>query len=58
MIDGFGVLPLVPVYAWSKRLNRKRIQRKYAEMRAAMARRAREAALRAAGRADGGAPKT
>ena len=58
LIDGFGVLPLVPVYAWSKRLNRKRIQRKYAEMRAAMARRAREAALRAAGRADGGAPKT
>lgn len=58
LIDGFGVLPLVPLYAWSKRLNRKRIQRKYAEMRAAMARRAREAALRAAGRADGGAPKT
>lgn len=58
LIDGFGVLPLVPVYAWSKRLNRKRIQRKYAEMRAAMARRAREAALRASGRADGGAPKT
>ncbi|WP_263915538.1 PhoP regulatory network YrbL family protein [Achromobacter sp. 79A6] len=48
LIDGFGVLPLVPVYAWSKRLNRKRIQRKYADMRAAMARRAREAALRAA----------
>lgn len=47
LIDGFGVLPLVPVYAWSKRLNRKRIQRKYVEMRAAMARRAREAALRA-----------
>ncbi|MBB1219839.1 hypothetical protein EII45_29510, partial [Klebsiella pneumoniae] len=21
LIDGFGVLPLVPVYAWSKRLN-------------------------------------
>lgn len=58
LIDGFGVLPLVPLYAWSKRLNRKRIRRKYAEMRAAMARRAREAALRAAGRADGGAPKT
>ncbi|ALX83297.1 hypothetical protein A7P25_14915 [Achromobacter xylosoxidans] len=56
LIDGFGVLPLVPVYAWSKRLNRKRIQRKYADMRAAMARRAREAALRAANRADG--PKT
>lgn len=48
LIDGFGVLPLVPVYAWSKRLNRKRIQRKYADMRAAMARRAREAAIRAA----------
>ena len=58
LIDGFGVLPLVPVYAWSKRLNRRRIQRKYADMRAAMARRAREAALRAAGRADGGGAPT
>lgn len=55
LIDGFGVLPLVPVYAWSKRLNRRRIQRKYSEMRAAMARRTREAALKA-GRADGGPP--
>jgi len=56
LIDGFGVLPLVPVYAWSKRLNRKRIQRKYADMRAAMARRAREAALRAAAQ-DGSQPQ-
>ncbi|KNE22185.1 MULTISPECIES: PhoP regulatory network YrbL family protein [Achromobacter] len=33
LIDGFGVLPLIPLYAWSKRLNRKRIARKYQEMR-------------------------
>lgn len=58
LIDGFGVLPLVPVYAWSKRLNRYRIQRKYAEMRATMAEHAREIALKAAGRANEGAPKT
>ncbi|MGE8655690.1 MAG: PhoP regulatory network YrbL family protein [Achromobacter sp.] len=57
LIDGFGVLPLVPIYAWSKRLNRQRIRRKYTDMRAAMARRAREAALRAAGRVDGNGPK-
>jgi len=39
LIDGFGVLPLIPLYAWSKRLNRRRIERKYAEMRASLARR-------------------
>ena len=39
LIDGFGGLPLIPVYAWSKRLNRRRIERKYAEMRASLARR-------------------
>ncbi len=33
LVDGFGVLPLVPVYAWSKSLNRKRIARKYGRMR-------------------------
>lgn len=47
LIDGFGVLPLVPIYAWSKRINRRRIQRKYAEMRAGMAERARKAAQQA-----------
>jgi len=36
LIDGFGVLPLIPTYAWSRRLNRKRIMRKYAELRARM----------------------
>jgi len=39
LIDGFGVLPLIPLYAWSKRLNRRRIQRKYARMRASLAQR-------------------
>ena len=39
LIDGFGVLPLIPLYAWSKRLNSRRIERKYAEMRASLARR-------------------
>lgn len=36
LIDGFGVLPLIPLYAWSKSLNRKRIARKYKEMREAL----------------------
>ncbi|MGB3434624.1 PhoP regulatory network YrbL family protein [Achromobacter sp.] len=39
LIDGFGGLPLIPVYAWSKRLNSRRIRRKYARMRAALAER-------------------
>ena len=34
LIDGFGGLPLIPVYAWSKRLNRRRIERKSTSMRA------------------------
>lgn len=34
LIDGFGVQPLIPVYAWSQALNRRRIQRKYADLRA------------------------
>lgn len=42
LIDGFGVLPLIPLYAWSKRLNRRRIQHKHAELRASLARRERE----------------
>ncbi|MCY1313410.1 PhoP regulatory network protein YrbL [compost metagenome] len=42
LIDGFGVLPLIPLYAWSKRLNRRRIQRKYAHLRESLARRVRE----------------
>lgn len=33
LIDGFGVLPLVPLYAWSKRMNRWRMFRKYRKMR-------------------------
>ncbi|MCJ9710734.1 PhoP regulatory network YrbL family protein, partial [Bordetella hinzii] len=31
---GFGVMPLIPFQAWSRRLNRRRILKKYAEMRA------------------------
>lgn len=42
LIDGFGVLPLVPLYAWSKRLNRRRIAQKYADMCARLDRRVRE----------------
>ncbi|AHV92093.1 phoP regulatory network YrbL family protein [Bordetella holmesii 30539] len=34
LVDGFGVVPLIPVYAWNQRLNRRRIMKKYAEMRA------------------------
>ena len=45
LIDGFGVLPLIPLYAWSKRLNRRRLQRKYAELRESLARRMREAGV-------------
>lgn len=36
LIDGFGVMPLVPLYAWSKRLNRWRILRKYHRMRSSL----------------------
>lgn len=39
LIDGFGGLPLIPLYAWSKRLNNWRIRTKYARMRAALAER-------------------
>jgi hypothetical protein len=39
LIDGFGGLPLIPIYAWSKRLNSRRIHRKYVRMRAALAER-------------------
>ena len=39
LIDGFGGLPLIPLYAWSKRLNSRRIHRKYTRMRAALAER-------------------
>ncbi|CAM4324364.1 PhoP regulatory network YrbL family protein [Bordetella pseudohinzii] len=34
LVDGFGVLPLIPLPGWSRRLNRRRIMKKYAEMRA------------------------
>ncbi|CAM4102880.1 PhoP regulatory network protein YrbL [Bordetella tumulicola] len=34
LIDGFGVLPLIPLYAWSKRLNAQRMRRKYTAWRA------------------------
>lgn len=46
LVDGFGVLPLIPLYAWSKRLNRRRMRRKYERMRASLAEIAREAASR------------
>lgn len=36
LIDGFGGLPLIPLYAWSKRVNRWRIRRKYAHIRASL----------------------
>lgn len=39
LVDGFGVMPLVPLYAWSKRLNRRRILRKYHLMRQSLQRR-------------------
>lgn len=38
LIDGFGVLPLIPLYAWSKRLNKRRMHRKYAQWRARLQR--------------------
>jgi hypothetical protein len=38
LIDGFGVLPLIPLYAWSKCLNERRMRRKYAAWRARMQR--------------------
>ena len=34
LIDGFGVLPLIPLYAWLKPLNDRRMRRKYAAWRA------------------------
>ncbi|WP_167390156.1 PhoP regulatory network YrbL family protein [Achromobacter marplatensis] len=43
LIDGFGVLPLIPLYAWSKSLNRKRVARKYKEMRDALLERIQDA---------------
>jgi len=48
LIDGFGVLPLVPLYAWSKRLNRWRMLRKYQKMRRSL-----EARIRAMGHGQG-----
>lgn len=38
LIDGFGVLPLIPLYAWSKWLNTQRMRRKYTAWRARMQR--------------------
>lgn len=38
LIDGFGVLPLIPLYAWSKSLNKRRMRRKYVEWRAKLQR--------------------
>ncbi len=32
LVDGFGSRQLVPVYTWSKSLNRRRLERKYTEM--------------------------
>ncbi|OZI39569.1 hypothetical protein CEG14_08230 [Bordetella genomosp. 1] len=36
LVDGFGVLPLIPIHAWSRLLNRRRVMRKYAALRARM----------------------
>lgn len=36
LVDGFGVLPLIPIHAWSRWLNRRRVMRKYAALRARM----------------------
>ena len=44
----FRLAALIPLYAWSRRLNRRRVRQKYAEMLASMERRAREAADRSA----------
>ena len=38
LIDGFGVLPLIPLYAWSKQLNKRRMRRKYKLWRARLQR--------------------
>ncbi|WP_459615351.1 YrbL family protein [Bordetella sp. 2513F-2] len=38
LIDGYGPKQLLPLYAWSKTLNRRRLDRKYAEMRAKLER--------------------
>lgn len=43
LIDGFGVLPLIPLYGWSKRLNRRRIKLKYAGLQDSLARLVRKA---------------
>ncbi|MFT0546830.1 YrbL family protein [Allopusillimonas ginsengisoli] len=32
LVDGFGSRQLVPVYTWSKKLNRRRLERKYTRM--------------------------
>jgi len=48
LIDGFGVLPLIPLYAWSKRLNKRRMHRKYAQWRARLQRQYDEAQARIA----------
>ncbi|CAP42293.1 YrbL family protein [Bordetella petrii] len=47
LIDGFGVLPLIPLYAWSKRLNKRRMHRKYAAWRARLQRQYDEAQAQA-----------
>ncbi|WP_370628192.1 YrbL family protein [Bordetella sp. BOR01] len=47
LIDGFGVLPLIPLYAWSKRLNKRRMRRKYKLWRARLQRQYDEAQAKA-----------
>jgi len=48
LIDGFGVLPLIPLYAWSKWLNNRRMRRKYTDWRARIQRQYDEAQAQAA----------
>jgi hypothetical protein len=43
LIDGFGSKQAIPVFAWSKTLNRRRIQRKYQAMLAKLRARSRAA---------------
>ena len=47
LIDGFGVLPLIPLYAWSKRLNKWRMRHKYTRWRARLQRQHDEARAQA-----------
>jgi hypothetical protein len=50
LVDGFGIKQVIPVYAWSKTLNRRRLIRKYPEIVAELRRAERQPATLAHGR--------